>query len=1009
MAEKKRQAKKASSTRKEHSSKGQPAKEPPSRSSRDKGPSNIVGIGASAGGLEACERFLANMPLNTGMAFILVVHLDPTHASIMPELLQKSTKMKVLQVKDGMKVQPDSLYVIPPNKDLGILNGTLQLIDRSEAPGHRMPIDYFLRTLAEDQKERAICIILSGMGTDGTLGLRAIKGELGMVMTQEPRTAKYTGMPQSAIVTGLVDYLLPPEKMADELIRYVKRANHELAPRIPALESKTADQFQKIFILLRSHTGHDFSSYKPTTIRRRIERRMNVHQIETLPNYVRYLQANPDEIEGLFKELLIGVTSFFRDPEAFEVLAKKILPQLLGEKRVKDPVRVWIPGCASGEEAYSVAIILRECMDELNRHFDVQIFATDIDPSAIDTSRAGVYPGSIALDVGPDRLKRFFVKENEHYRIKKDIREMVVFAVQNIIKDPPFTKLDLLCCRNLLIYLDSGMQKKLLPLFHYSLKPDGILFLGTSETIGEFMDLFLVVDKKWKVFRCKDSTVATKKMVEFPAMVSETNEGLTKDKKPVELRVAQMAEKVLLENFVPPSVIINERGEILYIHGRTGKYLEPAPGEASLNIFEMVREGLKLELPSAIRKVISQKREVSCKGLEIQYDGSFQTVNVSVRPVKEPEAMRGLIMVTFVDISTPEQVASAKKGRSPAKKPTSRIKQLEQELAHTRENLQITIEELKTSNEELRSTNEELQSTNEEMQSANEEMESSKEELQSLNEELTTVNAELQSKNDELLEIYNDMRNLLNSIQVPTIFLDNDLCIKRFTEHATRTFNLIATDLGRPLGHIVSKLKYEKLIEDAHEVLNTLASREVEVETTDNQWYLMRILPYRTVDNIIDGVVVTFLDIHAQKMAFERISQLDQRVKESRDFAENIVDTVREPLIVLDQDLRVVSANRSFYNTFRVSSEETKGQFIYYLGSGQWDIPRLRELLEDILPENRSFENFEITHEFPGIGLKKMILNARRMVQGTEGRELILLAFRDVTHERLTETSKQRQ
>ena len=1009
MAEKKRQAKKTSSTRKKHSSRGQPATEPPSRSRGDRGPSNIVGIGASAGGLEACERFLANMPLNTGMAFILVVHLDPTHASIMPELLQKSTKMKVLQVKDGMKVQPDSLYVIPPNKDLGILNGTLQLIDPSEAPGHRMPIDYFLRTLAEDQKERAICIILSGMGTDGTLGLRAIKGELGMVMIQEPRTAKYTGMPQSAIVTGLVDYLLPPEKMADELIRYVKRANHELAPRIPALESKTADQFQKIFILLRSHTGHDFSSYKPTTIRRRIERRMNVHQIETLPNYVRYLQANPDEIEGLFKELLIGVTSFFRDPEAFEVLAKKILPQLLGEKRVKDPVRVWIPGCASGEEAYSVAIILRECMDELNRHFEVQIFATDIDPSAIDTSRAGVYPGSIALDVSPDRLKRFFVKENEHFRIKKDIREMVVFAVQNVIKDPPFTKLDLLCCRNLLIYLDSGMQKKLLPLFHYSLKPDGILFLGTSETIGEFMDLFLVVDKKWKVFRCKDSTVATKKMVEFPAMVSETNEGLTKDKKPVELRVAQMAEKVLLENFVPPSVIINERGEILYIHGRTGKYLEPAPGEASLNIFEMVREGLKLELPSAIRKVISQKTEVSCKGLEIQYDGSFQTVNVSVRPVKEPEAMRGLIMVTFVDISTPEQVASAKKGRSPAKKPTSRIKQLEQELAHTRENLQITIEELKTSNEELRSTNEELQSTNEEMQSANEEMESSKEELQSLNEELTTVNAELQSKNDELLEIYNDMRNLLNSIQVPTIFLDNDLCIKRFTEHATRTFNLIATDLGRPLGHIVSKLKHEKLIEDAHEVLNTLASREVEVETTDNQWYLMRILPYRTVDNIIDGVVVTFLDIHAQKMAFERISQLDQRVKESRDFAENIVDTVREPLIVLDQELRVVSANRSFYNAFKVSSEETKGKYVYDLGSGQWDIPRLRELLEDIIPESRSFDNFEIAHEFPLIGHRKMVLNARRMFQGTEGRELILLAIQDVTQEKLAETSKQSQ
>jgi two-component system CheB/CheR fusion protein len=1008
MAAKNRQPKKTSSTGEKGGSRAQAAVAS-SSPRKDRDPTNIVGIGASAGGLEACERFFANLPPNTGMAFILVSHLDPTHASIMPELLQKSAKIEVLQVKDGMKVQPDSAYVIPPNKDLGILNGTLQLIEPLEAAGHRMPIDYFLRTLAADQKERAICVILSGMGTDGTLGLRAIKGALGMVMAQEPTTAKYTGMPESAFATGLVDYLLPPEKMADELIRYVQQANHELAPRISALEGKTADQLQKIFILLRSHTGHDFSSYKPTTISRRIERRMNIHQIENLPNYVRYLQANPDEIESLFKELLIGVTSFFRDPEAFEVLAKKILPQLLAEKPVKEPLRVWIPGCASGEEAYSLAIVLRECMDELNLHFDVQVFATDIDPEAIATARAGVYPGSIAPDVSPDRLQRFFVKENEHYRIKKDIRDMLVFAVQNVIKDPPFTKLDLLCCRNLLIYLDAGLQQKLLPLFHYSLKPDGILFLGTSETIGRFMDLFVVVDKKWKVFRCKESTAAAQGMLEFPAMVPASKEGGSEGKKPAELRMAQMAEKVLLENYVPPSVIINQRGEILYVHGRTGKYLEPAPGEANMNVFEMAREGLKLELYAAIRKVISQKMEVSCKGVQIKDDGSSQSVNVIVRPVKEPETMRGLLMVTFEDMPTPKQVASVKKGRGPAKKPTNIVKQLERELAHTRENLQITIEELETSNEELRSANEELQSTNEEMQSANEEMESSKEELQSLNEELTTVNSELQSKNDELLEIYNDLKNLLNSIQVPTIFLDNELCIKRFTEHATKVFNLIDTDLGRPLGHIVSKLKYEKLIQDAEEVLNTLSSMEAEVKSRDNHWYLMRIIPYRTVDNIIDGVVVTFLDIHEQKMALERIGQLDQSVKEARDFAENIVDTVREPLIVLDQELRVVSANRSFYNTFGVNPEETEGKFVYDLGSGQWDIPRLRKLLEEIIPESNSFEDFEITHEFPLIGHRKIALNARRMAQGTEGRELILLAIQDITQEKPTEISKQRQ
>ena len=476
----------------------------------------IVGIGASAGGLHAFEGFFLNMPKDSGMAFILVPHLDPTHVSIMPDLMQKYTKMNVLQVEDGVTVQPNSVYVVPPNKDLAILHGTLQLIEPTMSHGPRMPIDHFLRCLAEDQREKAICIILSGMGTDGTSRLKAIKGELGMAMVQDPSSAKYDGMPRSAVKTGLVDYIVSPEKMPEQLIRYAKYTTHEARPRITPIEGKIRDALQKIFVLLRTHTGHDFSSYKQNTVCRRVERRINVHQIDNVSNYVRYLRKNPHEVESLFKELLIGVTNFFRDPEAFESLKKKAFPPLFKDKPNDYSVRVWVAGCSSGEEAYSIAIALRECMDEFKRNFDVQIFGTDMDADAIETARAGIYPGSISADVNPDRLNRFFQREDNFYRIKKEIREMLVFAPQDIIRDPPFTKLDLLCCRNLLIYLDSELQKKLLPIFHYGLRPDGILFLGSSETIGGFVDLFAVVDKKWKIYKRKESVSATHAIVEFP-------------------------------------------------------------------------------------------------------------------------------------------------------------------------------------------------------------------------------------------------------------------------------------------------------------------------------------------------------------------------------------------------------------------------------------------------------------------------------------------------------------
>jgi two-component system CheB/CheR fusion protein len=961
----------------------------------------IVGMGASAGGLEAFERFFRNTPEDSGMAFVLVSHLDPTHISILPELLQKCSKMEVIQVQDGMKVQPNSVYVIPPNRDMAILHGTLHLIEPKASHGFGLPIDYFLRSLAEDQGQRAICIILSGAGTDGTLGLRAIKGEMGMALVQDPNSAKYNNMPNSAIETGLMDYILPPEEMPKQLIRYVQHAALRATPKIMPIEGKIPDTVQKIFILLRTHTGHDFSLYKKSTIFRRIERRMNVHQIDNATNYVRYLQENSDEVKRLFKELLIGVTNFFRDPEAFEALRQKVLPQLLKDKPVDYSFRVWVAGCSSGEEAYSIAIILREYMDELKRNFRIQVFGTDIDHDAIDTARAGIYPGSISSDMNPDRLKRFFTTEDNAYRIKQDIREMLIFAPQDIIKHPPFTNLDLICCRNLLIYLDTELQKRLIPLLHYSLNPDGILFLGPSETIGGFVDLFSVLDKKWKVYKRKETASFAQEMLEFPTTLlkdESTEIQVTGEfKKTGETSIPQLVQKILLESYAPPCVIINEKADIIYIHGRTGKYLEPARGEASLNILEMAREGLRLQLASAIHKAISQGKGVAHEGLPIKDNGGFRIINVTVKPVRAPEDMRGLMMVVFEDVASPKQAKLGKKSRGSKKKADKGVEEIERELQYTKENLQTTIEALETSNEELKSTNEELQSTNEELRSANEELSTSKEELQSLNEELVTVNAELQGKIDEVTNANNDMRNLMESTEIATIFLDKDLCIKAFTAYAKKVINLIQTDVGRPIRHIVSNLKYQNLVEDARGVLKSLAEKRTEVQTEDGHWYLMRIMPYRTIGNVIDGVVITFGDVHAQKMATDQ---------EARKYAESIVNTVHEPLVVLDADLKVISVNRSFFKAFQVKPEETEGKFIYELGNRQWDIPGLRELLEDILPKNTTFEGFEVEHDFPDIGYKKMLLNGRRIFREAVGTETILLAIEDITEHKKKGSSR---
>jgi two-component system CheB/CheR fusion protein len=820
----------------------------------------IVGIGASAGGLEAFEQFFSKLPPDSGMAFVLIPHLDPSHASMMTELLRRVAAIQVTEAEDGVKVEPNHVYVIPPNKEMSIFRGILQLEAPKKVHGLRMPIDFFFRSLAEDQGEMAICIILSGTGSDGTLGLRAIHGAGGMVMVQDPSSAKYAGMPASAVNTGLSDYLLPPERMPSQLINYVKKSiRKEAKPPVP---ENIESSLRKILALVRSQTGHDFSLYKKTTLNRRVEKRMNLQNIEDIQTYHRYLHEHPQEIQLLFKDLVIGVTNFFRDPEAFDTLKRKIIPKYLEKKPEGYPLRVWIPGCGTGEEAFSVGIVITECMEEMKRDFKVQIFGTDIDEEAISQARSGFYPSNIAADVSPDRLRRCFVKENNGYRVKKGIREMVVFALQDVVKDPPFTKLDLLSCRNLLIYLETELQNRLLPLFHYSLKPEGILFLGTSETIGKFVDLFDLLDKRWKFFQSKKvvPTLQEDLWSTLPWTHTYPPKGEMEElKKPKQIDIATIAQGTLLETFAPPSVIVNEKGDILYIHGQTGKYLEPAPGHATLNILNMAREGIQYELRSGIHQALTKSKERRYPGLKVKINSKYQPVNMTIKPLTKAGEMQGLVMVSFEEV-VQKKPKIEQKGKKPAPARNKQIHELEQELAYTRESHQAAMEELQASNKELKSTNEELQSTNEEFQSTNEELETSREELQSVNEELVTLNSELQSKIDQLTLAENDMKVLLDSTNIGIIFLDNNLYIKRFTAEANKIFNLIPIDIGRPLLDIRSNFEYEDMVGDAQKVLETLRSVEKEIQSSDGKRYLMRIMPYRTAENVIDGVVLTFTD-----------------------------------------------------------------------------------------------------------------------------------------------------
>jgi len=826
----------------------------------------IVGIGASAGGLEALEQFLGHVPAGSGMAFVIVQHLDPTRKGIMSELLQRATRMKVVQVRDRTPVRPDCVYVIPPNKDMSILHGVLHLLKPAATRGLRLPIDFFLRSLAQDRQEHSVGVILSGMGSDGTLGLRAIKEKAGVVLVQEPATAKFDSMPRSAIDAGLADIVAAADELPEKILAYLQRTPL-IARTETALEVKTQSALEKVVLLLRTHTGNDFSFYKRNTLYRRIERRMGIHQIGKMAGYVRYLQENTQELDLLFKELLIGVTNFFRDPAAWAQLCEQAIPKLLESRAPGQAVRAWVPGCSTGEEAYSLAIVLKEAVEEIKPRgkFTIQIFATDLDRDAIDKARTGIFPANIAADVSEERLKRFFTKEERGYRVRKEIREMVIFAPQNLIMDPPFTKLDILSCRNLLIYLTPEVQKKLIPLFHYSLTPGGILFQGSAETIGDFAGLFNPLDGKSRIFRRTESVLRPEQIV-FPTAFSAGPptgpEAHPAPKPPTSLQT--LADQLVLHCYAPPAVLTNDTGDIFYVSGRTGKYLEPAAGKANWNIFVMAREGLRYELADAFKEALRKKTSVTLHGLKVGTDGGSQCVDVTVRQLDESGPLHGLVMIVFTDVPMPVAAQSAgrafkSQGRSP------RVAELELELQRVHGAARATHEEMQTSQEELRSANEELQSTNEELQSTNEELTTSKEEMQSMNEELQTVNTELHAKLDELSHASNDMKNLLDSTDIATLFLDKDLNVRRFTPQATKIIKLIASDTGRPITDLASELRYPELADDAREVLRKLTFAEKPISARDGRWFTVRIMPYRTLDDRIDGVVITFADITVAK------------------------------------------------------------------------------------------------------------------------------------------------
>ncbi|RIZ68093.1 MAG: PAS domain-containing protein [Methylococcales bacterium] len=932
----------------------------------------IVGIGASAGGLEALQQFFRNFPVDSGLSFVVVSHLDPTHPSMLAEILQRATIMPVVEAVDELKIAPNHVYIIPPNRVMIISRGCLQLSMPEEPQGLRMPIDSFLRSLADDQQNLAVGIILSGTGTDGVLGLQAIQGVGGITVAQEPTDAKFDGMPTHAIQAGYVTHILPVEKMSALLSPFARTL---IAPVKPQPVSKVISGINGVLNQLLTVTGNDFSRYKKSTIGRRIERRMVQHNIENIELYTRYLKENTSEAHLLFKELLINVTNFFRDPEAFEVLEKNILPSLCNDKPDDYVFRVWVAGCATGEEAYSIAILLSELLEVTHQVFKIQIYSTDLDDDVINIARAGIYPLTITQYVNPERLRRFFIKEETGYRVKKQLREMVIFAIQNVLKDPPFTKLDLISCRNLMIYLEPEAQNQLIPAFHYALKPGGILFLSPSEGICNHTDLFVALNRQWKFYRAKHDFVRSGTLLTNP-----TGRALVHTSKPPavvktqSVSYAELAHQMLLQCFAPAAIITDTLGNILYLHGDTEKYLRHVTGLASLNALDMACEGLYLH--AAIRSAASKGKPTLNREMQVKTNTGITTVSVSVRPLSDPDGGQCLL-ISFQDIANPATDPLLKRITKPYQ--LERIEELEHDLAYLTEGYQSSVDELK-------STNEEMQSTNEEIQSTNEELETSKEEMQSVNEELMTVNSELQAKIEQLIGLQNDMKNLLDNIKVGIIILDQHLLIRSFTPEAKHIYPLVTTDVGRPLSDFKSSVASIDLLAAAQTVFDSLTPFERELKLNNNIWMSVRIQPYRTLENRIDGVVLTFTDISASVKGVATQAALN--------LADGIVNSILEPILVLDEALKVVFANQTFYQYFKVRPEETLGKPVYEFGNGEWNLPELRELFGEVVSKGLPFNDFLVAQPVARQESPMLLMNARPLINNDSPLQLILLSIK---------------
>lgn len=955
----------------------------------------VVGVGASAGGLEAFTDLLRHLPKDTGMAFVLLQHLPPKQHSMLAQILSKATVLPVAEAQEGETPVANHVYILPPGKVMEIRDGALRLASREISEGRYLPVDTFLTSLAAERGGQAIGVILSGTASDGVQGMKAIKEAGGLTFAQDEHTAKYPGMPQSSIAAGCVDFVLTPEGIARELARI---ARHPFVGPCAEEVLKPEEQnvFSQILALLKRATGVDFAFYKHSTIRRRTLRRMALRRVEALGDYLAYLKEHPDEVSALYADILINVTSFFRDPEVFDELQHSVFPALLQDRPPEAPIRIWVPGCSTGEEVYSLAIAFLEFINESNKEAQFQIFGTDIDNAAIEVARSGSYGEPVLDKVSPQRLGRYFVRADSGYQIQKSIRDRCTFARQNLIKDPPFSHLDLISCRNVLIYLGPVLQKRIIPIFHFALKPGGFLVLGKSEAISAFQEMFTLVDKKLKFYIKKDLPGRLPLKFAMDAYAAREDlpvQTIAPEEIPSGLDLMKEADRIVLARFAPAGAVVDENLKILQFRGHTGPFLEPMPGEASLNLLRMVREGLRAEVGAALHQAIKRGTPVRKERLKVKYSGRELEVNVEVFPVSPSTFRERFYLVVFEDVTPPArpeaEPAAAKPRAHKATSKDERLSDLEHELAATKEYLQATIEEQEATLEELKSTNEEIMSSNEELQSLNEELEASREELQSANEELATVNEELENRNTELTQVNDDLVNLLGTINLPILFLDQDLRIRRFNPVAKDVLHLIPSDVGRPIGDIKTGLDIEDLETLLRQTVDNLQLEIREVQDGRGRWYQLQIRPYKTAANKIEGLVLSLADISDLKASLKQ-------VEAARNYAQAIVETLREPLLVLGGDLKVVSANQSFYDFFHILPQETENHLVYELGNRQFDIPELKRLLEEILPRNTVFQDFEVDRDLPGLGHRVLILNGRRLRQDP-GPDLILLAFQDIT------------